>query len=296
MATTLLSDSERIFIIHGVEDNLRCDGRSCLEYRHIEMELGAAPNCSGSSHVRIANTDVLVGIKVNYSRSRAEIGAPEPSAPDSGRIEFFVDFTANADPEFEGSGGDDLGQQIAGALSEAYVSKRFLDLSSLCIVSGQQVWTLYVDVLILELGGSLYDAVSVAVKAALRDLRIPRLSVSIGEDGRPEIEVSDDPHAVDPLEMGLVPCFVTLSKIGSQFVVDVSQEEAECTTVHLCCAVAPNGRIATTMKNGVGSLHTHNLIEALQLAQEIGVALHKALDKRLVKAQELSGRTNGFLL
>lgn len=80
------------------------------------------------------------------------------------------------------------------------------------------------------------------------------------------------------------------------FQVDVSQEEAECTTVHLCCAVAPNGRIATTMKNGVGSLHTHNLIEALQLAQEIGVALHKALDKRLVKAQELSGRTNGFLL
>lgn len=38
------------------------------------MELGAAPNCSGSSHVRIANTDVLVGIKVNYSRSRVSIG------------------------------------------------------------------------------------------------------------------------------------------------------------------------------------------------------------------------------
>ncbi|OQR79270.1 exosome complex component RRP42-like [Tropilaelaps mercedesae] len=289
MATTLVSDSERTFIIHGVEDNLRCDGRGCLDYRHIELELGAAPNCSGSSHVRIANTDVLVGIK-------AEIGVPETSAPSSGRIEFFVDLTANADPEFEGSGGDEIGQQIAGALSEAYISKRFLDLSSLCIVSGQQVWVLYVDVLILELGGSLYDAVSVAVKAALRDLRIPRLSVSVGEDGRPEIEVSDDPHAVDPLEMNSVPCFVTLSKVGSQFVVDVSQEEAECATVHLCCAVAPNGRIATTMKNGVGSLHTDNLIEALQLAQEIGVSLHKALDKRFRKAQELTGRTNGFLL
>lgn len=289
MANLAVSDSEKTFIIHGVEDNLRCDGRGCLDYRHIELELGAAPNCSGSSHVRIANTDVLVGIK-------AEISAPDHAAPDSGRIEFFVDLTANADPEFEGTGGDELGQQIAGALAEAYVSKRFLDLSSLCIVKNQQVWVLYVDILILELGGSLYDAVSIAVKAALYDLRIPKLTVSIGEDGKPEIEVSDDPHAVEPLSIANVPCFVTLSKIGSQFVVDVSQEEAECSTVNMCCAVAPNGRMATTMKTGIGSLHPDNLIEALQLAQEIGVALHKALGKQFVKAQELSGRTNGFLL
>lgn len=59
-----------------------------------------------------------------YFSLQAEIAAPEPSAPSSGRIEFFVDLTANADPEFEGSGGDEIGQQIAGALSEAYVSKR----------------------------------------------------------------------------------------------------------------------------------------------------------------------------
>lgn len=289
MASLLVSDSERTFIIHGVEDNLRCDGRGCLEYRHIEMELGTAPNCSGSSHVRIANTDVLVGVK-------AEIAPPDPSSLDSGRIEFFVDLTANADPEFEGSGGDDLGQHIAGALTEAYFSRRFLDLTPLCIVKGQQVWVLYVDILILELGGSLYDAVSIAVKAALCDLRIPKLAVTIGEDGRPEITVSDDPFAVEPLLIGNIPCFVTLSKIGSQFVVDVSQEEAECSTVNICCAVAPNGKMATTLKTGVGSIHPENLIEALQLSQEIGVSLHKALDKKLRRAQEQSGRSNGFLL
>lgn len=34
-----------------------------------------------------------------------------------------------------------------------------------------QCWTLYVDILILECGGNLYDAVSMAVKAALYSTR-----------------------------------------------------------------------------------------------------------------------------
>lgn len=52
-------------------------------------------NTSGSSHFRIGNTDVLVGIK-------AEIETPLAARPNSGRVQFFVDCTANATPVFEG--------------------------------------------------------------------------------------------------------------------------------------------------------------------------------------------------
>ncbi|KAH9362357.1 hypothetical protein HPB48_018009 [Haemaphysalis longicornis] len=67
---------------------------------------------------------------------------------------------------------------------------------------------------VLECGGSLLDAVAVAVKAALHDLKIPKVSVSVDEDGQPEIEVSDDPFDVTKLDIANVPCLVTLSKVA----------------------------------------------------------------------------------
>ena len=52
---------------------------------------------------------------------------------------------------------------------------------------------LYVDILILECGGNLFDAVSMAVKAALYTTLIPKVSVTAVDGGEPELELSDDP-------------------------------------------------------------------------------------------------------
>ena len=43
----------------------------------------------------------------------------------------------------------------------------------MCVVEKQQCWVLYVDVLILECGGNLYDAISICVKAALFNVKLP---------------------------------------------------------------------------------------------------------------------------
>ncbi|CAN7991709.1 unnamed protein product [Ixodes hexagonus] len=149
MSDVLISEAEKTFIIHGIQENLRCDGRSCLEYRDIELETGVVSNCSGSSHVRLANTDILVGIK-------AQLDTPDPGSTDQGRIEFFVDCTANADPEFEGRGGEDIATEISSALAQAYRSPKCLDLRSLAVVPGQQVWVLFVDILVSANAGPLW--------------------------------------------------------------------------------------------------------------------------------------------
>ncbi len=39
-----------------------------------------------------------------------------------------------------------------------------MDLSTLSIVSGKTCWVLYVDALLLNIGGNLHDALSVAAK------------------------------------------------------------------------------------------------------------------------------------
>lgn len=56
--------------------------------------------------------------------------------------------SANATPEFEGRGGDDLGTEIANTLYRIFNNKSSVDLKSLCISPREHCWILYVDVLV----------------------------------------------------------------------------------------------------------------------------------------------------
>ena len=53
------------------------------------------------------------------------------------------------------------------------------DLGQLCVLKGSQCWILYIDILILECGGNLFDAVSMGVKAAMHSTRIPNVKVRV---------------------------------------------------------------------------------------------------------------------
>lgn len=66
---------------------------------------------------------------------------------------------------------------------------------------------------ILECGGNLYDAVSLAVKSALYSTQIPTVKVASMDGDQPELELSDDPYDVKKLDTHNLPCAVTLMKV-----------------------------------------------------------------------------------
>lgn len=63
-------------------------------------------------------------------------------------IVFYASSSANATPEFEGRGGEDLALELSDTLANAYESPLAFDLKPLCILPGQQCWKLYVDILV----------------------------------------------------------------------------------------------------------------------------------------------------
>ena len=70
------------------------------------------------------------------------------------------------------------------------------------------------DILILEVGGNLYDAASMAVKAALHSTIIPKVRVSTIDGGQPELELTDDPLDGNRIDVSQSPVLVTLCRIG----------------------------------------------------------------------------------
>lgn len=80
-----ISDGERDYIVECITQGCRADGRGLLACRRAITELDVVPQATGSARVRLGETDVFVGVKV-------ELGEPHDAAPDCGRIEFFVDY------------------------------------------------------------------------------------------------------------------------------------------------------------------------------------------------------------
>ena len=61
---------------------------------------------------------------------------------------IFFNSSANASPEFEGRGGEELGSMLAKTLERAYNHPSAIDLESLCILPGKQCWVLYIDAVV----------------------------------------------------------------------------------------------------------------------------------------------------
>ncbi|RXM27336.1 Exosome complex component RRP42 [Acipenser ruthenus] len=129
----------------------------------------------------------------------------------------------------------------------------------------EHCWTLYVDVLLLQCDGNLFDAISVAIKAALFNTRIPKVQMIEDEEGTKEIELSDDPYDCMRLDVENVPCIVTLCKIGHRHVVDATLQEKACSMASLLVAVTRKGTITCVRKVGGGSLDPESVFEMIEL-------------------------------
>jgi len=277
MTDLILSKEEKYFITSGIADNFRNDGRSCSDYRSVTVEIGVVTSASGSAKIRVAGTHVLVGIK-------AELAEPDPTAPTTGRLEFFVDCSANATPIFEGRGGDKLANQLADALSRTFC-RGTLNGSALCAIPGKACWNLWVDALVLEVGGNLLDALSIAVKCALFDTKIPKLRL-IGEGEELDFEVSDDPEDALRLDVSNVPLLITLNKIGDNFLVDASAEEECCCDGQLLVSVNEAGCICSTQQQGGGRINPELCCDMIDVARAVGMELNQKLMKTLQRSED----------
>lgn len=84
----------------------------------------------------------------------------------------------------------------------------------------------------------MFDAVSLAAKAALFNTKIPRVTAALMDAGEAELVISDDPYDCTRINIEHIPIMVTVCKIGDSCVVDPSAEEEECSTASVVVAVS----------------------------------------------------------
>lgn len=84
----------------------------------------------------------------------------------------------------------------------------------------------------------MFDAASLAAKAALYNTKIPRVTASLLDAGEADLILSDDPFDCTRIDTRSVPILVTVCKIGDSCVVDPSAEEEECSSTSVVVGVS----------------------------------------------------------
>lgn len=149
---------------------------------------------------------------------------------------------------------------------------------------------------ILECGGNLYDAVSLAVKGALFSATLPKVTAALMDGGNVDLQLSEDPYDSVRLKTESIPIFITICKIGDHCIVDPSAEEEACSSASLVVGVSNREDkvyITNIRTSGAGSFHMETLNKCLELGKGAGQAIDAVLLRVLREEEQQSDKRLG---
>jgi len=243
----------------------RLDGRGFEEYRKdIKIEYGVSKNAEGSARVKIGNTEVIAGVKMDISE-------PYPDVPDKGSMSVNVELLPLSNPNFElGPPGIQAIELARAVIDRGIRESDALDFKSLCIKKGEKVWFFLIDVYSLNDEGNLADAMGLAALAALKDARFPKYDPKTGE-----IDYKEKTNKRVVLKELPIP--VTILKIEDKFLVDPILDEEKVTDARLTVTTTKDGRICALQKGGEKSLSMNDIDKMVDIAIRKGKELRKLL-------------------
>ncbi|CAG9792154.1 unnamed protein product [Diatraea saccharalis] len=168
MRDVFLSNCEKNFIQKLVSEGHRLDGRNYNESRRLDVTFGSE---YGSCIVRLGETKVLAQVS-------CEVTQPKQIRPNEGILYINVEISPMAAPQFEANRQTDLTVYLNRLLEKCYKDSKCIDLESLCIVVEEKVWSLRVDVKVLNHGGNLIECASIATLASLAHFKRPDVTRS----------------------------------------------------------------------------------------------------------------------
>src|SRR3989338_3326368 len=150
-----------------LEHGKRFDGRKFDEFRDIEIETGVSNKAEGSSRVKLGNTEVIVGVKM-------DLAEPYADSPDKGNLMVTAELLPLSSKRFE-PGPPSIGSiELARIIDRMIRESKFIELEKLCITEGEKVWNVYIDIYSMNADGNLLDAAGIGAIVALKTARIPK--------------------------------------------------------------------------------------------------------------------------
>ncbi|XP_029017882.1 exosome complex component RRP45 [Betta splendens] len=270
MKDTPLSNCERDFLLKAIEEKKRLDGRQTYDYRKIKITFGTDYGCC---FVDLGKTRVMAQVS-------CELVAPKENRPNEGVMFFNIELSPMASPAFEQGRQSELSVKLNRQLERCFRNSKCIDTESLCVVSGEKVWQIRVDVHMLNHDGNLMDAASVAAITALCHFRRP----DVGIQGDEVTVYSPEERDPIPLSVYHMPISVSFSffQQGTYLLVDPCEREERVMDGLLMIAMNKHREICSIQSSGGIMLLKEQVMRCSKIASvkvsEITALISKALE------------------
>jgi len=256
MNDKIIAEIRKDYIYNLARRGERIDGRRADEYRDVKIETNVIGKAEGSAEVMIGNTRVLVGVKM-------QPGEPFPDTPNMGIIITNAEQVPLASPSFEPGPPDENAIELARVVDRGIRESKAVDLESLCIKEGEEVWMIFIDIHVLDHDGNLTDASALGAIAALMTTVIPNERFGYGEN--------------TPLRVQNIPIAVTTADFGTQIFVDPNLEEEHICNSKMTVIFGSSGEIVGIQKTGSGRLSVEKIYNIVDLSSRKAEELRKKL-------------------
>ncbi|XP_071698724.1 exosome complex component RRP45A-like [Rutidosis leptorrhynchoides] len=255
--TFTMTVNEKKYIENALISEIRVDGRRPFDYRNLTIKFGSE---DGSSEVQLGQTQVIGFIT-------GQLVQPYKDRPNEGTFAIYTEFSPMADPSFEPGRPLDSAIELGRIVDRGLRESRAVDTESLCVVAGKLVWSIRIDLIIIDNGGNLVDAANIAALAALLTFRRPECTFG-GDDGHEVIVHPPDEREPLPLIIHHVPVAVTFAFIGKEntVVIDPTHFEEAVMGGSMTVALNTNGDVCSIQKAGGGGVLQSVIMQCLRIA------------------------------
>ncbi|KAI5060138.1 hypothetical protein GOP47_0024558 [Adiantum capillus-veneris] len=268
------------FLQQFLKEGVRPDGRPLGRARSTVLSVGSLPHAEGSAMVKLGNTTMLAGVKLEVMPSPVD-------SPDEGRIAVEFQMPAICSPLVRPGRQSELEPVIAEQIKNALTSTMMVDLRELIIAPGKAAWMAYLDVYCLDADGSLLDAALLAAAAALADVKLPEIAIT--DDGKvfPANVVTEKAQTLKGkrLKLGKIPMALTCALHPKHILPDPTAEEEGILKTTITVLTDFSGQLVSLYKPGGEVLASTSIVQScIALAKYRGKELQKIFTEAIMKA------------
>ena len=238
-------------------DPVRFDARGGCEFRNTDITFGPS---NGQARVRIGSSYVSASVT-------GEVTPPAFDRPNEGKLFFNVDLGQIAAPSvYEYGRALPEAASLCNHVERVLRGSKAIDVESLCILGGKSVWSVRVDIQVLNDDGSLEDACALVALCGLLNFRHESVAFN-GEEVTVFSESTRDPV---PLSVHHLPFSVSYvlfrSEFGIRSFVDPSRNEEDALRSKLSLVVNQHGELCGVNQPGGITIDQSLLSECCQTA------------------------------
>ncbi|PLW19924.1 hypothetical protein PCANC_00411 [Puccinia coronata f. sp. avenae] len=250
---------EREFLIQALQEGSRLDQRALYEQRPLSLSFaddGHSVDCS------LGSTRVAAHVS-------ASITKPWSDRPFEGLFQVSSEIHPLANFSYDTGRSSDNEIQISRMLDKSLSRSGVIDKEALCILAGQMVWSIRLDLHFLNDEGNLLDCASIAAIAALQTFQRPDVTL-VGE----EITIHSLQERVPvPLTLHHTPICVTFGFFDvnankPSVVLDPSYLEEQLSTGTITLALNPQKEICVINKSGGVPLSIDEIMNVVKVGSQ----------------------------